>query len=743
MSEASASTLTVAKLKALCVLNDLPTSGRKADLVERLLEADVDRSMLGLQPLNAADGSLSDKASSGVLEPPEDADDITSEVMFSLEDDDTLTPVSADRSDKNDPGVAAPSIEAEPLEGEVLEAELFPEGSPTPSTPTVAASVELPVSKPSVPVPVSSKTGSPTTLADMLRKPQFVAVALTVLVLGAGGWYYLNNQLEPFTADALRYGDSMRYTVTEGEFMASEEYVELVTEQFDDLSDYCKMRLLFAGTGSVSITEGTPGDLLSQPTEDRLGAVSARGGQGQSWLTVETVNEMSLSKFNIYGHTSSPSIGGGTYCPDFAEGTEGRADLTVTRWNELREQSTLATHLDASLQNTQGTYEADAMTYGVGGLLGGLEDLSPGLGMVLQPVELADFFGNTYITDDATGTSSGWAWRVIGTEMLGNTEVWKVTASHRDVQDFCLGFATMNMWLEADSPWVVRQTVDVSISSNEANQNSCSGWLERGVEAVLPEGELELHHTFERTSTTRGVKSIELGMAYNNRPQANELNPSDSDLAAWGANGLHLPDNSSLRTHPLDVAINCIDEFGSAASGANAALDDGGYIWRAQNELNGSATEWNVSWVATDSSAGWLLFSISGEVNEDLNCEYISRGAYDESVTHNRDSIPDALPLHDMVERLRVTQRFPQLTGDEALFTSSGLHETTRVGYLVVVPGNGLGFDLSDLFDSVTGATTIDVQRSWDEPTWSHTYSLLADGTDGRVLGWTHVKQAR
>ena len=129
--------------------------------------------------------------------------------------------------------------------------------------------------------------------------------------------------------------------------------------------------------------------------------------------------------------------------------------------------------------------------------------------------------------------------------------------------------------------------------------------------------------------------------------------------------------------------------------------------------------------------------------DENVDCEYLGRGAYDESVTHNRDSIPDALPLHSMVERLKATQRFPHLTGDEALFNSGGLHDTTRVGYLVVVPGNGLGFDLSDLFDSVTGATTVDVQRSWDDSTWSNTFSLLADGTDGRVLGWTHTKQAR
>ena len=42
------SSLTVAKLKALCVINDLATSGKKAELVERLLEAGLSRNDVGL-----------------------------------------------------------------------------------------------------------------------------------------------------------------------------------------------------------------------------------------------------------------------------------------------------------------------------------------------------------------------------------------------------------------------------------------------------------------------------------------------------------------------------------------------------------------------------------------------------------------------------------------------------------------------------------------------------------------------
>ena len=43
MSDDLASTLTVAKLKALCVLNDLVTSGKKSDLLQRLLDSGLGR----------------------------------------------------------------------------------------------------------------------------------------------------------------------------------------------------------------------------------------------------------------------------------------------------------------------------------------------------------------------------------------------------------------------------------------------------------------------------------------------------------------------------------------------------------------------------------------------------------------------------------------------------------------------------------------------------------------------------
>ncbi len=183
--------------------------------------------------------------------------------------------------------------------------------------------------------------------------------------------------------------------------------------------------------------------------------------------------------------------------------------------------------------------------------------------------------------------------------------------------------------------------------------------------------------------------------------------------------------------------MSCISEFNSAASGAVAALENDGYVWRAVDQQNGTSTEWNLSWVDSDTTAGWLKFSVSG-AGENLNCEFIAKGTFDESITHNRDSIPKALPLHDIETRLMDSQRYPALTGPEALFTGSGLHDTTSVGYLVVVPGTGFGIDLSDLLDT-SGATTVDLQRTWEDNGKDRSFSLLVDATDGRLIGWTDL----
>ena len=708
MSDELTSTLTVAKLKALCILNDLPTSGKKSELLERLLDSGLPRTELGL---------------SDIPEEIIEEETLEEEVVFSLEDDETLTPeaepVVVEKIDKKEP--------AEVLEAEIMDADLV----------ELTEVVKKPksVSKPKP----KSRQENPMTLMEMVKKPQVAAGLIVLLILGAGGWYYFSSQLEPFTADQLSYGDEMKYTISDGKFMVSEGYVDLVIDQIETDYEFCKIEIdIESGTGGVSISEGGTDQLVSQSSNDRVGAVNVRGGHGMSWLSVESVSTYDFDDLEVAFH-SKEELFGNTICSDFPDRREGQAEITSTKWTELRERATIGNNVDWKLRLGTDQLEGNLMNYGVGGFFGDLEVITPGFSLLLQPVELQELLGNDYIDDGASGFRLGWDWRVLGTDMLGSTEMWKIVATNKDVQDYCLGSASMTLWVEEGNPWATRQTVDVLISGSDSSRQDCSTTSKLLGDYVLPEGELSMSHTFQKSSLKLGSKSLEYGISYDARPMQNELSPDDDELHEWGVNGIHMPDHSTIRTHNLDTAMQCFDYFQSAASGATAALDDGGYIWRAIDSNLGSTTQWNVSWIATDENAGWVKFNVTGEVSSE-NCDFDSKGVYDDSVSHNREFIPKVLNLSNIETSLLDSNRFPELSGEKAIFTSSGtFHPETRVGYLVVVPGSGINSIFSNIGDATDGATTVDFSREWDADGLDHRFNLVVDATDGRLVGWNYV----
>ena len=84
MSGEQTSTLTVAKLKALCILNDLSTSGKKSDLVERLLDSGLSNKEVGL-PVKETPN-----VETKVNDVP--APESKPEIVLSMEDEETITP---------------------------------------------------------------------------------------------------------------------------------------------------------------------------------------------------------------------------------------------------------------------------------------------------------------------------------------------------------------------------------------------------------------------------------------------------------------------------------------------------------------------------------------------------------------------------------------------------------------------------------------------------------------------------
>ena len=708
------SSLTAAKLKALCVINDLPTSGNKSDLVSRLIDYGLSRSELGLEVEPAVEEVL-DATIEEAIQP-----------SLSLEDEDTLTPEVEPEAVQPVAEVIIEQADDDVLDAEVIDAEFV--------------SLEEEVKAPKAPVVemASKKTSSDAkTLFEMVKQPKVAAAFIAILILGAGTWYYFNNQLEPFTADTLRYGDEMTYTISDGDFMASEGFLDLVLDQIETEDDICKLRLLFDGIGEVSITEGDSSQLVSQSSLDRVGAISAKGGQGMDWLTVESVSEYDFSAFTIQRHLRS-SIPGSDACSDFPASVSGTADLTSTQWTELRDRASIGTSVDWNL-NVEDTYQGNLMTFGVGGILGDLDTLSPGFSMLLQPVELQELLANDYIDDGASGSRLGWDWRVLGTETLGSTDMWKIVATNQDIQELCLGSASMTLLVEEGNPWATKQTVNVVISGSDSNRQGCSTTTKLLGDYVLPDGELTMSHIFQKSSLTRGSKGLEFGLSYDARPQANELSPSDSDLNDWGPNGEHMPDESSIRTYNLESALDCFDYLQSSASGAVAALDDGGYVWRAIDQQFGENTQWNISWIATDDIAGWVTFNMTGTPSQE-NCQFDQKGSYDETVSYNRDFIPKVLNISTIEESLLDSSRFPSLTSSQGIFTSSGAyHLETRVGYLVVVPGSGINSILTNIGDATEGACTVDISRDWTDDGWNKRFNLIADATDGRIIGWNYV----
>ena len=595
-------------------------------------------------------------------------------------------------------------------------------------------------------------SGKSTTLKEQIMNPKVAAVLLAIVIAGGGWYWYVSNQLQPFTADDLRYGDSMEYTILNGEIDADGEYVDFVRENIDseELDNACKLELEFDGEGTTSVTNGGTGQLDSEPDNSLLGAVRATGAYGnEDWLAVEKVQTSNLA-FSVSRYLPDPL--GDDCMSEPTGGVGGTLEFDTKSWTELSERNVISTQADWKL-NLDGEYsQGTTMSYGLGGLLGLLDDLSPGLAIIVSPVELREMVGTKLIETDANGTYLGWDWKVTGTEQVGDEEMWKISMENRQIRENCFGYAMINLWVVEDSPWAVEQTVDIRISGDEGDKSSCGTISKEFADIVLPQGTLSLELEMSKTNLDRGDKLLDLGRSYQSPRAVNDV-PTSEELIDWGSYDLHIPDNSTLRSNSLEAAVGCLTPSNLPdAVAANSALNDDGYIWRARDDRNtdSGATRWNLSWVSVDPNSGWVELEVSGDPSS-ANCTYIAHGGYDETVSHSRKDIPKVLSMSMLEDRLTEEGRFSDLIGEDGFFTSSGeYHPETRVGIFVVTPDG----DYTDLFNSLnsgdTGATTLDLTRSWTSYTtnqdtgteiqWDNTLSLAMDATTGKVVGWNLIE---
>ncbi|MED5495990.1 MAG: hypothetical protein VX872_00350, partial [Candidatus Thermoplasmatota archaeon] len=330
------------------------------------------------------------------------------EVVFSLEDETTIS------MEEDEPEPPKPVKEAviEEEEDDVLEAVLVP---------------DLVEDEPEeVFTPVATKRQDVATLGDMIKDPKVIAVVIVSLFLGAAGWWYINSSLEPFTAEPLRYGDTMEYTISGGlgdrpAIMASEGFLDLVFNFLEPDDDYCRIFMDYEGRGTLSVSQGTSQDLVGVSSQSLLGAVRSQGPYGSNdWLAVEIANTYEFDDFDI-GRNTYSVINQGS-CPEAEDGAyvPGEAVLTTKRHVELKEQVTLSTAFEFSATIDNKPYEGSAKTFDVGGLLGSLDVILPGVSLMLQPIELQDLFATEVIEEGASGERLGWRWRVVGQDTLGD-----------------------------------------------------------------------------------------------------------------------------------------------------------------------------------------------------------------------------------------------------------------------------------------------------------------------------------
>lgn len=683
------SSLTVAALKQLCKDKELAISGKKADLISRLLKYGASEEELGIE-----------------VEEESEATEI-------IEDEEGELILESEMVEDKEIVEADEILEAEILEAEILEVEL------------VEKDEDIPIL-----IETAGGTRFSTLEVDLKRT---AAIVVSLLILGGGAWWWFSLEAQPFTPDPLRHGDEMGFAVTGGEIVATGEYASKVFEWFGSDDEVCALNVDFNGKGSIEIKEGDSTDLSGEIGNDRLGAVKQRGGSGFSWLTMEKTLQYDFDDVSI-SKSEQLKIG----CQEMPS-VSAQVGIDWTQWVEISGQNTLRSQFDYELTHPDGHLLGEVTSFGLGGVIDSLDALGMGASMTFAPLQVHEVLGNTLINEEAAGNVSGWSWRVTGSEEFGDEMAWKILFQNKDLEKHCLGHATIHVLVIPSSPWAVRQSTDLLITSEDSsNCGTLEEWLS---EYAMPEGRLELRMRIEKTSLSRGEHLVDLGLSYDSKPDFSALRPPSSEMQDWASNNqLHTPDNSTKRSHSLEVAVSCIDVFNTPAR--DALRDYQAYIWRAQdNRSDSSKTTWNMSWLANDDSSGWIIIDVSGTTASSETCTLISEGMHDDAPTHNRNAIPES-PSIAWMESNRWLDGgfFPKFSGSDGLAAKNGQwHSDLKLGILVATTGFDLPDSLNFLPVNDAGKTTIDGIRSWDEGDWSHTFTFAADATDGQILGWSHV----
>ncbi|MBT3772372.1 MAG: hypothetical protein HOC79_03765 [Euryarchaeota archaeon] len=758
MSDELTSPLKAAELRDLCRQNGLSVSGKKSVLIGRLLEANVDPEDLGIifEEARESENEILDDDEAFYLN-SDDEEAITSISQTSIIEAEIIDAEVVDaevinaevideeiaKTMKHKPIASIDQtsiVEAEMIDTEVVEDN--PEESAKMSKifqddlSSSASSLSEEDQSALPPIPGSKRK----VISRNGTKPKTALVLALIILVGGVGYWYFTGSIDPFTPDTIRYGDDMRYSISDGIVSAEGEFIDAIVEKMDTDDDICKIIIEYGGLGNVGVTKGGSSELFDQSSNYLSGAIRQSGSYGFEWLTVEKQHEYTFEDVTITRHLKS--VIDQSKCSDIGASSFGNSlDVGSTTWTEIRDQDVLRSQVDYSLTHESGAIEGTATSFGVSGIFSSVEDIQSAIGMAVSPVELKELIGDQLIQESSTGNRMGWSWSVLGTEEVLGELTWRILMVNEDVKSLCLGHAYINIWVNADSPWAIYQEVDIRLSGDSQERNDCSSTSQLINNLVVPEGSFEMRMSMSKKELQRGESPVVFGRDYDNRVRSSQVKPLDSELTDWQDGEQHIADNSTSRTHPLEDAVACIPYL-DGASGAKAAMSDDGYVWRAiDNRTNSQQTTWNLSWVDTGDTSGWVEMTVSGSPSSE-NCSFLNSGVIEDGPNHDRSSLPQTLSLSAMENRLLDSNRYSELsTGDSYLGTSSGLHSEVMYRHLVASTSTGLD-GISDWLNLEDGASaaTVDLSRSWDEGQWSNNFNLAADLSDGRVVGWSLVK---
>ena len=675
---------TVAQLREMCKQNGLMVSGKKSELVDRILE------FVGVEEDLGEEDSEED-----------------SEEALVMDDDPAEDP--RDRGD-----AVLSRISGEVVEAEVVEAELVsdqPEKTPETKEQVILGEDDQPSLV--ISMPTLSSIGD--------RWKATAAILVVVILVGAGATIFLQRS-SGFTVAELQFGDRLEFQVMDSSInIVGEEMLGLVRDSTGDiLEDACDQLSvqISQGSGSVSVSDGPESG--ARETTDSLG----RSG----FMAAEKNLIMSLD-MDFEGKTWRDDAK--TDCGNIMWVVpDNELSIDSTSWVELEKREVKRSDTSISFRDVDSvTTNLRAVTYDGEGL-GGLGVLLPTLSFPLTPIELHDFFGEAVIKEGARSSdpdlnwNSDWKWEVKN-EIRDDSHglVYKVEMEHEDIGR-CYGHARITLLVKEGSPWPVNQQSNILLDKDEQT-GSCDFLVSALSEEILPDGRLAISMTFSKSSSSSGSQAIDWGRNYLGSPTDGEDRPGTSTKRNWVD---AMWDESEIRQFDLEEAVSCL-KASYPTNQATQALECGGYIWHAKWSKPTGEAQWNLSWVDEADDSGWLVLRKSSE-----GCEIGSSGSNDGGeVKWNRDSIPDTQTMSLLESRILSPAKYPDL--GEYIRSGDSWHLEAQVGYRLSVTEDN---DLLTLLpgDLGDGKVTMTASRDWESGGRSNSLEMAMDAETGEMVLW-------